>query len=58
MAVVGVAGRGGLRWRRGTRVAVVRCVLLAETAVGRPKQIVKSKELDSALWIAVFERSL
>ena len=35
VVVVGVAGRGGLRWRRGTRVVVVRCVLLAETAVGR-----------------------
>ena len=35
--VVGLAGRGGLRWRRGTRVVVVRCVLLAETAVGRSK---------------------
>ena len=37
VVVVGVAGRGGLRWR-GTRVVVVRCVLLAETAVGRPKK--------------------
>ena len=35
VVVVGVAGCGGLRWWRGTRVAVVRCVLLAETAVGR-----------------------
>ena len=35
VVVVGVAGRGGLRWRWGTRV--VRCVLLAETAVGRSK---------------------
>ena len=35
VVVVGVAGRGGLRWRRGTRVAVIRCVLLAEMAVGR-----------------------
>ena len=33
VVVVGVAGRGGLRWRRGTRVAVARCALLAETAV-------------------------
>ena len=38
VVVVGVAGRGGLRWWRGTRVVVVRCVLLAETAVGRPKK--------------------
>ena len=30
---------GGLRWWRGTLVVVVRCVLLAETAVGRPKNI-------------------
>ena len=42
VVVVGVAGRGGLRWLRGTRVVVVRCVLLAETgraqtAVGRSK---------------------
>ena len=36
--VVVVAGRGGLRWWQGTRVVVVRCVLLAETAMGRPKQ--------------------
>ena len=36
VVVVGVAGRGGLRWWRGTRVVVVRCVL-AETAVGRSK---------------------
>ena len=35
---VGVAGCGGLRWWRGTWVVVVRCVLLAETAVGRSKQ--------------------
>ena len=35
VVVVEVAGRGGLRWRRGARVAVVRCSLLAETAVGR-----------------------
>ena len=34
VVVVGVAGSGGLRWWRGTRVVVVRCVLLAETAVG------------------------
>ena len=34
MVVVGVAGRGGLRWWRGTRVAVVCSALLAETAVG------------------------
>ena len=33
VVVVGVAGRGGLRWWRGTRVVVVRCVLPAETAV-------------------------
>ena len=38
VVVVGVAGRGGLRWWQGARVVVVRCVLLAETAVGRPKQ--------------------
>ena len=37
VVVVGVAGRGGLRWRRDTRVVVVRCALLAETAVGRSK---------------------
>ena len=41
--VVGVAGRGGLRWRRGPRVVVVRCVLLAETAVGQSKRIVEKK---------------
>ena len=35
VVVAGVAARGGLRWWRGTRVVVVRCVLLAETAVGR-----------------------
>ena len=35
VVVVGVAGRGGLRWWRGTRVVVVRCVMLEETAVGR-----------------------
>ena len=34
VVVVGVAGRGGLRWWRGTWVVVVRCVLLAETAIG------------------------
>ena len=33
------------------------CALLAETAVGRSK-VFKSKDLDSALWIAVLERSL
>ena len=38
VVVVGVAGRGGLRWWRGTRVVVVRCVLLAETAMGRSKK--------------------
>ena len=38
----GVACRGGLRWRRGTRVAMVRCVLLAETAVGRSKNSLES----------------
>ena len=43
VVVVGVAGRGGLRWWRGTRVVVVRCVLLAETAVGRSKTIVEKK---------------
>ena len=42
VVVVGVAGRGGLRWWRGTRVVVVRCVL-AETAVGRPKRKVEKK---------------
>ena len=41
MVVVGVAGCGGLRWWRNTRVVVVRCVLLAETAVGRSKKIVE-----------------
>ena len=47
MAVNAVVGGGGGR----TRVAVVRCALLAETAVGREKKkkIVKSQELDSAL---------
>ena len=60
VVVVGVASRGGLRWWRGTRVVVVRCVLLAETAVGRSKNIVEkeAQELDSALWIAALERSL
>ena len=38
VVVAGVAGCGGLRWWRGTRVVVVRCVLQAETAVGRSKQ--------------------
>ena len=33
VVVVVVAGRGGLRWRRGTRVVMVRCALPAETAV-------------------------
>ena len=32
VVVVGVAGRGGLRWWRGTRVVVVRCVLLMKFA--------------------------
>ena len=41
VVVVEVAGRGGLRWQRGTRVAVVRCSLLAETAVGRSKIVEK-----------------
>ena len=52
--VVGVAGRGGLRWRRGTRVVVGRC----ERRPWDGQKIIKSKELDSALWIAVLERSL
>ena len=43
--VVRVAGSGGLRWRRGTRVAVVRCALLAETAVGRKKIIANVRSL-------------
>ena len=42
VVVVGVAGRGGLRWWRGTLVVVVRCVLLAETAVGRSKKELRS----------------
>ena len=33
VVTVGVAGCGGLRWWRGTRVVVVRCVLLEKTAV-------------------------